>query len=254
MSRWFRFYDDVLNDPKVQLLPAETFKSWVNLLCLASKNNGVLPSLDSVTFALRVTRDDAAKMLDELCSLGLLDPIEVRDAPMSYEPHNWGERQFKTDTKDPTAANRSKRYRDRKRDASHRDDRDAAVTVTATRTDTESDTDTEQTKKPRAIALGDWPADYREQFWSMWPNKVGKPAAMSKLEAVRKSGTTWAQLTAGLERYIRTKPPDRSWLNPATFLHQRRFEDEPAEIIPFRLPGNIDMDDICPPSIYRGVL
>jgi hypothetical protein len=109
-------------------------------------------------------------------------------------------------------------------------------------------------KEPRAVALGDWPADYREQFWSMWPNKVGKPAAMSKLEAVRKSGTTWAQLTAGLERYVRTKPPDRSWLNPATFLNQRRFEDEPAEIIPFRMPGNIDMDDICPPSIYRGAL
>lgn len=106
----------------------------------------------------------------------------------------------------------------------------------------------------RAAALGDWPTDYREQFWLMWPNKVGKPAAMAKLDAVRKSGATWAQLTAGLERYIRSKPPDRAWLNPATFLHQRRFEDEPAEIIPFRLKSGVDMDDICPPSIYRNVL
>ena len=32
----------------------------------------------------------------------------------------------------------------------------------------------------------------------------------------------------GVDRYIGSKPPDRPWLNPSTFLNQRRWEDEPA--------------------------
>ena len=136
MSRWFRFYDEVLNDPKVQLLPPEKFKIWVNLLCLASKNDGVLPALDAVTFALRVTRDDLVTTLDQFRDAGLLDLVEVRDAPMSYEPHNWKERQYISDTKDPTGAERARRYRERHGRVT-RDGRDANVSVTATRTDTE---------------------------------------------------------------------------------------------------------------------
>jgi len=31
--RWFRFYAESVNDPKVQRLPAHLFKTWVNILC-----------------------------------------------------------------------------------------------------------------------------------------------------------------------------------------------------------------------------
>ena len=31
MTRWFRAYDDALNDPKVQRLPGELFKAWFKL-------------------------------------------------------------------------------------------------------------------------------------------------------------------------------------------------------------------------------
>ena len=41
--KWFRLYNDVINDPKVQRLDGETFKAWINILCLASKGGGVLP-------------------------------------------------------------------------------------------------------------------------------------------------------------------------------------------------------------------
>jgi len=34
---WFRFYNDALDNPKVQLLPSDLFKTWVNLLCIASR-------------------------------------------------------------------------------------------------------------------------------------------------------------------------------------------------------------------------
>jgi hypothetical protein len=35
MSQWLRLYTDLINDPKVQLLPAEDFKGWINILCIA---------------------------------------------------------------------------------------------------------------------------------------------------------------------------------------------------------------------------
>ena len=50
MSRWFRFYDEALDDPKVQRLAPHLFKTWINLLCLASKEDGTMPSNDDIAF------------------------------------------------------------------------------------------------------------------------------------------------------------------------------------------------------------
>ena len=75
-----------------------------------------------------------------------------------------------------------------------------------------------------------WPDDYREVFWSLFPNKVGKPKALAKLDACRKRGVVFADIISGLNRYIRDKPPDRQWLNPETFLNQERWADRPATI------------------------
>jgi hypothetical protein len=85
-------------------------------------------------------------------------------------------------------------------------------------------------KETRASALVEdgWPSDYREQFWDRYPNKVGKPKALAKLDLARKRGVPWSSIVDGLERYIRFKPPDRSWLNPETFINQERWTDQPA--------------------------
>ncbi|RTL52908.1 MAG: hypothetical protein EKK40_07100 [Bradyrhizobiaceae bacterium] len=79
-------------------------------------------------------------------------------------------------------------------------------------------------------ALDDWPADYRIQFWTKYPHKVGKPKALLKLDRIRLRGVSWRELMDGLDRYMRTKPPDRPWLNPETFINQERWTDQPAEI------------------------
>ena len=65
------------------------------------------------------------------------------------------------------------------------------------------------------------------QFWEAWPNKVGKPAAE---KAFRKHAGQVEAIIAGVERYIATKPADRPWLNPATFLNQERWKDQPAAV------------------------
>ena len=65
------------------------------------------------------------------------------------------------------------------------------------------------------------------RFWNAWPHKVGKPIAAKSFFKVWREADA---ILAGVERYIRDKPVDRPWLNPATFLHQRRWEDRPASV------------------------
>lgn len=105
--RWFRFYDDVLNDRKVQRLSPHLFKTWVNLLCLASKGNGKLPCDDDIAYDLRISVQDAAQQIEDLILAGLIDigPKGERS------PHNWSERQYASDS----SAVRTRKYRENKK-------------------------------------------------------------------------------------------------------------------------------------------
>jgi hypothetical protein len=147
MSRWFRFYDDTLNDPKVQRLPGDLFKSWVNLLCLASNSDGEIKSLADAAFALRLPEAKAAVIVASLAAKGLLDSVEGG----YFAPHNWNGRQYKSDVTDPTAADRMQRYRNRKRNA----DRNDTVTDTPLRTDTEQITETDKNSCGSFLKVGE---------------------------------------------------------------------------------------------------
>jgi hypothetical protein len=151
--------------------------------------------------------------LTKLHAGGLLDKTET-----GFQPHNWNGRQYKSDV----STDRVKRFRNGQRNVSE--------TASETAPEQKQITDTEK-KETRASALVDdgWPKDYREQFWNRYPNKVGKPKALAKLDVCRKRGASWVSIMDGLERYIREKPADRAWLNPETFLNQERWTDQPAK-------------------------
>lgn len=84
-------------------------------------------------------------------------------------------------------------------------------------------------EETREVALSIDPNEFNI-FWEAWPNKVGKPAAVKALASCRKRGAVFAEIMEGVRNYIRDKPPDRPWLNPATFLNQNRWEDQPAAV------------------------
>ena len=128
MSRWFRVYDDLVDDPKVQRLPAELFRALVNIWCLASKGGGVLPSIDEIAFKLRVKADKAYAIVASLRNAGLIEDDED-----GTHPHNWDSRQFKSDVSNE----RVKRHRERK----------CNVTDTVTETPPETETETEKEEK-----------------------------------------------------------------------------------------------------------
>lgn len=68
-----------------------------------------------------------------------------------------------------------------------------------------------------------------EQFWALYPRKIGKKAAQSKYQTVRKD-TTHEQIMEGLEKYntyLRKERVEFQYIaHPSTWLNQGRRDDE----------------------------
>jgi hypothetical protein len=164
VNPWFRFYTGVVDDPKAQMLSPEMFKHWVNVLCIAAQHEGELPEIAVTAFTLRMTESKAAGILAKLHGLVLLDKTEK-----SFKPHNWDGRQYKTDLKDVTNAQRQKEHRKRKSDEfkqlkALRDSatlslrnggvRNAVTDVTTKRPDTDTDRITTTASVERGLGNG----------------------------------------------------------------------------------------------------
>lgn len=94
---------------------------------------------------------------------------------------------------------------------------------------TDADASDANASVPALVVNDGWPADFKAQFWEVYPHRVGKTDALAKLDRIRKSKrVTFDKLMSGLNAYIRSKPPDRQWCNPATWLNQGRWDDEPS--------------------------
>lgn len=70
MNRWFRFYDDAINDPKVLKLSDRLHRVWVGLLCVASKNDGQLPSQEDCALILRLRPEGLTEAIEHLVGAG----------------------------------------------------------------------------------------------------------------------------------------------------------------------------------------
>jgi hypothetical protein len=78
--------------------------------------------------------------------------------------------------------------------------------------------------REKPIRIGDF-----DVFWELYPHKIGKGAAQKSFgKAINR--TNFSDMLDGLRSYIATKPPDRPWCNPATWLNQDRWEDKPQNI------------------------
>ena len=89
-----------------------------------------------------------------------------------------------------------------------------------------------------------------QKFWDSWPYKVGKVDAE---RAFAKVSCEADAIIQGVERYISSKPHDRRWMNPATFLNGRRWEDSPATSSQSQTQASITSRRNAPDSmdVYR---
>jgi hypothetical protein len=101
-------------------------------------------------------------------------------------------------------------------------------------TDSKADPESEaRTAPPTALVRVD---DAFESFWSAYPRKVGKGATRAWWAKHRPSATETALMVASLERQRRSS----QWLrdggryipNPATWLNQQRWDDDPEPDVP----------------------
>ena len=118
MSRWWRAYDEAVDDPKLGLLTDRQHRAWFNLVCISSQNGGALPAMPAVAFKLKLSIDKARSLVAELVALKLFD---IDPETRVCAPHNWKGRQFQSD-RDTTATERKRRQRDKEnvtRDVTH---------------------------------------------------------------------------------------------------------------------------------------
>lgn len=139
MTRWFRMYDEILDDPKVQKLSGEEFKAWVNLLCLAARNGGALPRIEDVAFALRRCPEAVEALLERMRRARLID-VRGRGAKRRFTPHGWDKRQFVSDS----STDRVKRFRKRS----------SAVSETPPESESESESESDPPGPPADGGLG----------------------------------------------------------------------------------------------------
>lgn len=240
-------YDDVINDPKVMRLESALRWHWVAVLCVASKGGGVVPEAGDVAFALRMGEGEAAAILSSLLAAGLLD----RGEGGALIPHNWGERQYQSDS----SAERMRRHRDKQR-AAKASGCDVASDVTGDvssdgRGDVTGDgscdvtetaqnrTEAETEKRDSRSIVSDRPArapSRFDEFWKAYPRRDGpnprKPAE-TKFEALVRTGLDPQTLIDAARKLAsdetargnigtRFIPQAQTWLN------QQRWSDHAA--------------------------
>ncbi len=196
MSLWFKIFDDSLDDPRLQRLAPATFRTWFNLLCVASRNGGSLPDLAALAWLLRCSRKPLARRLDELTAAGLLEEVDG-----GLRPVQWERRQTLREVGDDPlpGAERTRRWRER-RDVAVTPPRDEEPSQGDAPEPGEKEQDPDSQSAPAARA-----SDRFAEFWRAFPKRGGGDDAMAPARAAFgravAKGADAAELVAAAKAY-----------------------------------------------------
>lgn len=160
-NTWFRLYSEFATDPKIQALPEALQRRYVMLLCLkcngdldnvterngsiTARNGKVTACNGSVTtkiisVALRITEEETKETHQTLIDFGLVDE--------DWNISGWEKRQYISDLRDPTNAERQRRYREKKRNGNNGESNGGVTGEKRPDTDTDTDINTEGEQSP----------------------------------------------------------------------------------------------------------
>ncbi len=227
---WFRIYDDALDDPRLQRLPASLFRAWFNVLCAASRNGGTLPDLPALAFMLRTRPGALSRRLEALKAAGLIEEADGELRPIEWEKRQFVRQDAQDGAEPMSPAERTRRWRERRaRDAPGVTGGDARdVTVTAIETETETETQTAPAARESAID------DSFEEFLVAFPRRDGDNPRAPALAAWRKAiaaGAHPALILAGARAYAASAAglERRFVVSAARWLSEERWpQDAPA--------------------------
>lgn len=165
-------------------------------------------------------------LIEQLVAAGV-DPIEAAEVVARAAIHGAATAPHRS-----AAAIRQERYRRNK--ASQTATSDACDDSDATLSPKEKSPTPPKETTPYPVTPsppkgGSVPAGF-EDFWATYPNKVGKAEAVKAFAKASRKAPLEA-IMAGLRAYV-AKTDDRPWCNPATWLNQERWTDEPAATSP----------------------
>lgn len=149
MSRWFRLYDELLDDPKVQKLHPALFKVLINLWCVASRHDGKFPAHQDMAFSLRMSEDETFRAVSKLAEAGFID---TDPATGEQRPHEWDIRQFRSDL----STDRVRKHRKGQKSANKPPDGGGGSKASGNADETfhETATETEQIQRQNSVPNG----------------------------------------------------------------------------------------------------
>lgn len=232
---WFRWHHGSVTDPKFQLIArqararlGDVLAVWAFVLEGASANadRGFVGNLDAEALdCLLGAEDGTTQRITDAMRLRRLIDDSGRIAA-------WEKRQPRREREGDSSAGRTREYRERLKqqcdaDANHVTPSDASV---AQKTPRGEERRGEERKPPRSSACAAALPDGFGQFWSAYPAKKAKPAAVKAWAKLHPDEQVQAAILAGIERERRseqwTRDGGRFIPHPATWLNQRRWEDE----------------------------
>jgi hypothetical protein len=105
--KWFRFYHEFIDDPKVAMMSDSDQLLWVKALCLASESEQrgcILLNDEEIAWRLRCSIESWKHAIDKFRAKGMIE-----HCPSGYKITSWDKRQFDSDN----SAERTKAYRER---------------------------------------------------------------------------------------------------------------------------------------------
>lgn len=192
---WIKLYPRLLNDMEWNKLGDKEKAILVELWMLASERGGVLPNIEVIAFRLRRPDKEIRTVLDKL-------PHWIENEAIS-ERYD-ASRQALDGVYTPSSPEEKRREGER-----------------------EENKNVKSREKSKEGFQREH--EFMKTFWPAYPHKVGKGEARNAFRKARDK-VGMAEIMAGVENYVRCKPPDRQWCNPATWLNQERWLDELAVV------------------------
>lgn len=109
--KWFRLYNEIVDDPKMLKLDDKEFRHFIYFLCVASeceKEGFITLSWEEISWRLRIPQEELKETIKKLKILNI-----ISDNGRGIEFTNWKKRQFKSD--DVTSRTRKFKEKERKK-------------------------------------------------------------------------------------------------------------------------------------------
>jgi hypothetical protein len=219
---WFRFYTEARTDRKLDLLADDEYRVWNHLLCYSAEQSGkrgLIPIECADELAIECARGDDSLLQRTLSRLVTLKIIAARDDGWLFL--HFQERQYDKPSDLPEATKTRQKVSRLSRDVTP-----PSVDVTPCHAISPLE---ESRVENKDICSSEQLQKSFNEWWTHYPNKVGKGAARKSFATAMKSASLH-ELIDGAERYRTSKKVQEGFIClPATWLNQERWTDEGQE-------------------------